>query len=260
MVNTTPDSFSDGGRFQAPESATAHALKLVEEGAEILDIGGESTRPGAKPVPPDEELRRTILVIESLARLTDVPLSIDTSKAVVADAALSAGAHIVNDVTSLADAHMIETVRKHAAGVVLMHMQGTPQTMQLAPTYIDVVQEIRDYLEKRMQLLESNGVSSRSVVIDPGIGFGKTLEHNLTLLQNLVAFQALGRPLLIGVSRKGFINRVLGQSGRVEQGVGGTIGTLLAAQARQAVQVVRVHDVREVRAAVLLFDRLQTEE
>jgi dihydropteroate synthase len=254
IVNVTPDSFSDGGQFFDASRAVAHGLELVAQGADLLDIGGESTRPGAMPVSPEEELRRVLPVLEGLARQTRVPLSIDTSKAEIARQALAAGASIINDVTGLTgDPDMPRVVAQSAAGIIVMHMQGTPQTMQLHPQYDDVVSDVRAYLEQRLAALEAIGIGAERLVIDPGIGFGKKLDHNLDLLAHLETLQALGRPVCLGVSRKGFINRVLGQGGWVEQGSGGTVGVILHALARGAVQLLRVHDVATVHAAVRLF-------
>ncbi|MER3415517.1 MAG: dihydropteroate synthase [Gemmataceae bacterium] len=258
VVNVTPDSFSDGGRYLDPERAIAHALELAQAGADLLDIGGESTRPGADPVPLEEELRRVLPVIRGLAGHVSIPLSVDTYKAEVARQALAAGATIVNDVTGLTgDPDMPEVVRRYDAAVIVMHMQGTPRTMQLDPHYADVVAEVRAYLQTRLAELQEAGISPEAIAIDPGIGFGKTTEHNVQLLAALERFTYLGRPLCLGVSRKGFINKVLGRSGWVEHGVGGTIGVLLFALSRGALQIARVHDVAEVSAAVRMFLTLQ---
>jgi dihydropteroate synthase len=254
IVNVTPDSFSDGGKWLHHDAAVAHGLELAAQGADVLDIGGESTRPGATPVPLDEELRRVLPVIHGLANHVTLPLSIDTSKAEVARQALAAGATIINDVTGLAgDPAMPEVAAATRAAVVIMHMQGTPQTMQLNPHYDDVVADIRRYLEERLAALAAVGIGPERTALDPGIGFGKKLDHNLELLGRLEELQALGRPICLGVSRKGFINRVLGQPGLVEQGSAGTIGVLLQAVARGAVQIARVHDVASCHAALTLF-------
>jgi dihydropteroate synthase len=203
IVNVTPDSFSDGGQFHSTETAVAHALDLIGQGADILDIGGESTRPGSQPVPEEEELRRVLPVIEALARQTDVPLSVDTSKAAVARACLAAGAKILNDVTALTgDARMVDVARETGAAVLLMHMQGTPATMQLDPRYDDVVADIGRYLETRLKVLAEDGIAGERIALDPGIGFGKTRAHNLEILARLDEFQRLGRPVCLGVSRK----------------------------------------------------------
>jgi dihydropteroate synthase len=222
----------------------AHALELIQQGADLLDIGGESTRPGAEPVPLEEELRRVLPVIEKLARQVAVPISVDTSKAEVARQSLQAGAAIINDVTALTgDPRMVDVARQTRAGVVLMHMQGTPQTMQQAPHYDDVVKEIRQYLEARLQALAADGIGAERVVIDPGIGFGKTREHNLTLLARLGELRNLGRPLCLGVSRKGFLGRLLDRP--VEQRLASSLAAACWAAAHDAAPIIRVHDVAE---------------
>jgi dihydropteroate synthase len=252
VVNVTPDSFSDGGRFYEPAAAVRHALRLAAEGADLLDIGGESTRPGAEPVSPSEELRRVLPVITALRRQTAVPLSIDTSKAVVAQEALAAGAEAINDITALAaDPAMPALAATSSCGVVAVHMLGNPQTMQQAPVYQDVVGEVLDYLRRRRDALLAAGISQERIALDPGIGFGKTTEHNLALLRAIGQFHGLGCPLLVGVSRKRFIGQVLGEP--AAERTFGTIGAALAA-ARQGVQVLRVHDVAAVRQALLLFE------
>ncbi|MCS6976516.1 MAG: dihydropteroate synthase [Gemmatales bacterium] len=257
IVNVTPDSFSDGGQWLDPDRAVAHGLDLVEQGADLLDIGGESTRPGADPVPLEEELRRVLPVIERLAKAVTVPISIDTYKAETARQALAAGASIINDVTALTgDPAMLEVAAQSQAALLLMHMQGTPKTMQINPQYTDVVGEVYGYLEERLAVLARHGIGPQRVAVDPGIGFGKRLDHNLDLLAHVERFQKLGRPVCLGVSRKGFINRVLGRPGWVETGNAGTLGVLLYAMSRQAVQIARVHDVAAAHAAITLFAAL----
>jgi dihydropteroate synthase len=252
IINVTPDSFSDGGRFIAREAAVEHGLRLASEGADLLDIGGESTRPYSAPVAADEELRRVLPVIESLVGLVPVPLSIDTSKAVVAREAVAAGAEIINDVTGLeGDAAMVAAALETGAGMCAMHMRGTPQSMQDNPAYGDVVAEVMDYLRRRRDALTAAGIEAERIALDPGIGFGKTHEHNLMLLAHAARFHELGLPLLFGPSRKGFIGKVLGD--REAHRTAGTIGVALAL-ARQGIQVLRVHDVRPVRDALLLFE------
>lgn len=241
IVNVTPDSFSDGGQWFDPNRAVQQALQLVEDGAAILDIGGESTRPYSDPVAADEELRRVIPVIEQVVRQTSVPISIDTSKAAVARAALDAGAQIINDVTGLeGDPQMIEVARATGAGVCAMHMRGTPQTMQDDPRYDDVVGDIRRYLWERQQGLLQAGLDLERICLDPGIGFGKTHDHNLQLLRHIHQFQTLGSPLLVGHSRKGFIASVLADK-EVERD-SGTLGVSLYL-AQQGVQIIRVHNI-----------------
>ncbi len=258
IVNVTPDSFSDGGQFHSLEAAVAHGLELVRQGADLLDIGGESTRPGSAPVPLEEELRRVLPVVTALVAQTTVPISVDTSKAEVARQCLQIGARIVNDVTALrGDAGMVEVVRAQRAGVILMHMQGTPTTMQVNPHYDDVVGDIGRFFEERLQSLAAAGIAREQVVLDPGIGFGKTLDHNLEILARLAEFQRLGRPVCLGVSRKGFISRVLG--GRpVARRLAGSLAVLSFALGREAVQVVRVHDVEESKDVVTMFKALSS--
>jgi dihydropteroate synthase len=251
VVNVTPDSFSDGGCYASTETAVAHGLELVQQGADLLDLGGESSRPGAAPVSLEEELRRVLPVVEALAKQTDVPLSVDTCKVEVARACLGAGAHIINDITALAgDPAMTEVVRVSGAGVILMHMQGTPQTMQRDPRYDDVVADVGRFFEERLKTITAAGVALECVALDPGIGFGKTDEHNLRLLARLEEYQCFGRPVCLGVSRKGFIGRLLGRP--LDQRLAGGLAALCHALCRDAVQVVRVHDVKATRDAVLM--------
>lgn len=241
IVNVTPDSFFDGGRFCDPHRAVAHALRLVEEGADLLDIGAESTRPGALPVDVQEERRRLVPVVAAVAKAVSVPISVDTSKSEVARAAIDAGAIMVNDVTALrGDSAMVDVVAQAGAGLVLMHMQGTPDTMQHAPRYDDVVGEVAQFLAERIRFAIDHGVAKDRIVVDPGIGFGKTLGHNLDLLANLRVFTELGYPLLVGPSRKGFIGQLTDQS--VEARGWGTAG-VVALAVEQGANILRVHDV-----------------
>jgi len=252
IVNVTPDSFSDGGKFLHPAAAVDRALTLEAEGADLLDIGGESTRPYARPVDPALELRRVIPVVAALAGRATVPISIDTSKADVAREALAAGAEIINDVSALAgDPRMIEVACASAAGICAMHMLGTPQTMQDDPRYADVVGEILDDLRARRGALVAAGIAAARIALDPGIGFGKTHQHNLTLLAQCHRFHELASPLLVGPSRKGFIGKILGD--READRTSGTVGVALSLAA-QGVQIIRVHDVKPVREALLLFE------
>jgi dihydropteroate synthase len=252
IVNVTPDSFSDGGRFG---SAVAHALQLVEDGADLLDIGGESSRPGAVPVGLEEELARVLPVVRELVRRTTVPLSVDTTKAEVARQALGEGAQVVNDITALSgDPAMVEVCAAAGAGVVLMHMQGTPQTMQVNPTYVDVVADVRAHLQVALRRAEERGIAASRLVLDPGIGFGKTTEHNLRLLANLNRLGDLGRPLLLGVSRKGFLGTTLGRP--LEERLSGSLAAAAYGLATGAVRIVRVHDVAATRDVVRLFAAL----
>ena len=241
IVNVTPDSFFDGGRFCDPQRAVAHALRLVEEGADLLDIGAESTRPGALPVDEQEERRRLVPVVAAVAKAVSVPISVDTSKAEVAKAAIDAGAIMVNDVTALrGDSAMVGVVAQAGVALVLMHMQGTPDIMQHAPRYDDVVGEVAQFLAERVRYAIDQGVARDRIVVDPGIGFGKTLGHNLDLLANLRVFAELGYPLLVGPSRKGFIGQLTDQS--VEARGWGTAG-VVALAVEQGANILRVHDV-----------------
>jgi dihydropteroate synthase len=256
IVNVTPDSFSDGGQHNTSDAAIAHGLHLIEEGADLLDIGGESTRPGATPVALDEEVRRVVPVIGGLAKQTRVPLSVDTYKAVVARACLAAGATIVNDIMALGGDHaMPQVVAEARAGVILMHMQGTPPTMQLAPAYQDVVAEVGTFLEQRLQVAVEMGIAADRIVVDPGIGFGKTGRHNLQLLAHLDRLRLLGRPICLGVSRKGFIGKLLGRE--VWDRLVGSLAALGQALSRGAVQIVRVHDVKQTRDFVEMWNEIE---
>jgi len=253
VVNVTPDSFSDGGRFDAPEAAVAHATELAAAGAAVLDIGGESTRPGAVPVDEATELRRVIPVIEALAGAVAVPISVDTTKAAVADAALRAGATIVNDVSAgTADDEMLGVVADAQAGYVVMHMQGEPGTMQADPHYDDVVGEVAAFLGTRLDAARAAGVADDALMADPGIGFGKTLEHNLELLASLPELiAAVGVPVLVGTSRKGFLGRIIDEADPAARD-DATLATVVWALERGA-SMVRVHDVRAaVQAAAVL--------
>ncbi len=252
VLNITPDSFSDGGRFLEPDAALAHGLRLIDEGAAIVDVGGESTRPGAAEVGEDEELARTVPVIEALVAHTNAVVSIDTTKAAVAAAAIEAGAEIVNDVTALTgDPAMTDLVTASGVGVCATHMQGTPRTMQDRPCYDDVVTDVLAYLTERRAALIDAGVDPDRVAIDPGIGFGKTVEHNLDLLAAAERFCATGAPVVVGHSRKSFIGRVLGDPD-ADRGPG-TLAVSLAL-ARRGVQVLRIHDVAATRQALTLFE------
>ena len=244
ILNVTPDSFSDGGRYLAVGEALRRARTMIDEGAEIIDVGGESTRPGASPVTASEELSRTIPVIEGLRAEWSGPISIDTSKAAVAEEALAAGAAIVNDVSGLrADSRMPEVCKRRGCGIVVMHMQGQPRTMQDRPRYGDVVAEVRDYFEERYATLTSSGINPECLCFDPGIGFGKSLEHNLTLLARLDALMVQERPLLLGISRKSFIGKVLGDDSPDLREW--STSALTAATRLKGVLLHRVHSVKE---------------
>ncbi len=254
VLNVTPDSFSDGGCYFDVQRAVAHTQLMVEEGATLVDIGGESSRPGALPVSVDEELARILPVIRAVVDRVDVLISVDTYKAEVARQALEAGAHLVNDITALrGDVAMASVVARMEAGLILMHMKGTPRTMQHAPHYDDVVSEVRASLQESVRTAEEQGISAERIIIDPGIGFGKTAEHNLELLKHLAAFQSLNKPLLIGTSRKSFIGNVLGLP--INERVEGTAATVCWAIAHGA-DIVRVHDVKANVRAALMTDAL----
>ena len=257
IVNVTPDSFSDGGQYFDHEKAIEHGLQLVKEGADVLDIGGESTRPGAEPVTLEEELRRVIPVVEGLAGVA--PVSIDTTKAEVARRAVAAGARIVNDVTALrADPHMASLCAETGVEVVLMHMLGTPRTMQNDPAYDDVVAEVAEFLAVRAGVAEAAGIDREQIWIDPGIGFGKTVEHNLKLLADTGTFVDTGLPVLVGASRKRFIGD-LGGGAPESRRLGGTIAACLAAF-RGGAAMVRVHDVAPVAQAIRVADAVRSAE
>lgn len=251
VVNVTPDSFSDGGRFFDAECAVEHAMQLAAEGAAILDIGGESTRPGAESVSVEEELRRVVPVIERIAARTDVAISIDTSKAAVAREAIAAGASLVNDVTGLmGDSEMLGVVAPSDCRVCVMHMRGTPRTMQVDPQYDDVVGEVIAYLAERRNALEAAGLGRDRILLDPGIGFGKNFQHNLELLRRIGEFHELGCQLLVGHSRKRFLGEILGDP--AADRTAATLGVSLWL-ASQGVQMIRVHDVRPTIEALKAY-------
>ena len=255
VVNVTPDSFSDGGLYLDPTAAIDHGRELAEAGAAILDVGGESTRPGAAPVAAEEEIRRVEPVVAALAGVAE-EISVDTSKATVAQAALDAGASIVNDVTALrGDPEMAALVADRGAGLVLMHMAGDPRTMQVNPEYGDVVAEVRDFLAARLEAAVAAGVEESRIWLDPGIGFGKTVRHNLELLRGIPELATLGRPILLGTSRKSFIGRTDGSE--TDDRLGGTIATSILA-ALAGVAILRVHDVREMSQALSVVDAVLT--
>ncbi len=244
VLNVTPDSFSDGGQFFDTNKAVEHGLQIAANGAAIIDIGAESTRPGAEPVSADEQIKRVIPVIEALAKKIDVPISIDTYDVKVAEAALQAGAAMVNDITALSDERMGQLAAEQKVPVVLMHMQGTPQTMQIEPKYDDVVGEVLDFLLAQAKKAQGFGIDKSGIFIDPGIGFGKTLEHNLLLLKSIDRFVATGYRVLVGTSRKSFIGKLTGQENPAERlfGTAATVALCVAA----GVSIVRVHDVPEM--------------
>jgi dihydropteroate synthase len=255
VLNATPDSFSDGGLYADVEEALAHAREMAAAGADIIDIGGESTRPGSRPVPEEEELRRVIPLIERLSAELSVPLSVDTYKSTVARKALEAGASVVNDISGLRfSPDMAKVAADYGAAVVIMHIKGTPRDMQQDPAYTDVVAEVMEYLSEGIEIAVRAGVERENILIDPGIGFGKTLEHNLTLLNRLDEFRALGRPVLLGTSRKKFIGTVLGIPAP-DQRVDGTAATIALGIERGA-RVVRVHDVARMAQVARMTDAI----
>ncbi len=249
VLNVTPDSFSDGGEFLDPDKAVVRAVSLLDEGAQIVDVGGESTRPGSDPVDPEEELRRVMPVLRGiLAARPEAIVSIDTYRASTAEATLDAGARVVNDVTALGDPRMAGVVAERGCPVVLMHMRGEPKSMQQDPRYEDVVREVRDFLARRAERAIQAGVEEGNIVLDPGIGFGKTLEHNLTLLNRLDALVELGFPVLVGASRKSFLGKIVG-SGSPKDRLFGTVASNVVAYERGA-RLFRVHDVRANKEAL----------
>ena len=255
ILNVTPDSFYDGGRYSRTKLAINQGLKLAEEGADIIDIGGESSRPGSEPVPLEEELERIIPVIKSLKKQIKVPISIDTYKSKVAESALKAGASIINDISALRmDKRMVSIAREYDVPVVLMHMQGNPRTMQKHPFYKDVIREIYEFLARRIKFAEENGIKPDKIIIDPGIGFGKTTEHNLLIIKYLKRFKPLGKPILIGPSRKSFIGNILNlpATKRLE----GTLAAISICLLNGA-EILRVHDVRQVKRAVEIVEAIK---
>ncbi len=256
IVNVTPDSFYDGGKRFDNAKAVADALEMVDFGAEILDIGGESTRPGAQPVALEEELRRVLPVIRELRKNSNVPISIDTYKEAVARAALDAGADIVNDISALRfDPEMAALVASEKVPLILMHMQGVPRTMQVEPHYQDVVREVQDFLAQRIRTAKEAGVPTERIIVDPGIGFGKTAAHNLALLKDLGSLNSLGQPLLVGISRKAFIGKILNAAGPEER-LEGSLAAAVAA-ALSGANIVRAHDVSETHRALRVADAIR---
>ncbi len=253
ILNVTPDSFSDGGLYNRLDKALDHAEKMVEDGADIIDIGGESSRPGSEPVPENIELERILPVIEKLAKKVNVPLSIDTYKASVARRALDAGACLVNDISALEDPNMADVLAEYNVPIVLMHKQGTPRDMQVNPSYNSLIPEIIGYLKSRIQIALDRGIQSDQIIIDPGIGFGKTTEHNLEILRKLKEFKSLNKPILIGTSRKSFIGKILDLP--IEDRLEGTAATVAIAIANGA-DIIRVHDVREMKRVALMTDAI----
>ena len=254
ILNVTPDSFSGDGIYQDAEKAVETAERLVEDGADIIDVGGESTKPGSEPITIEEEIKRTIPVIKKLSKRIDAPISIDTAKSDVARLALENGASIVNDITGLgSDRKMISVVKEFNAKVVVMHIKGTPQTMQVNPEYGNLIQEIKDKLRTIIEKAIIGGIKKENIIIDPGVGFGKTLEHNLEILNRLFEFKELGSPILVGPSRKSFIGKLTGAE--PDKRIFGTIASVAIA-IKNGADIVRVHDVKEIKQAAIVSDAI----
>ncbi len=255
ILNVTPDSFSDGGNFASTAAAIAQAEQLIHDGADILDVGGESTRPFAEPVAAEEELRRVIPVIEAVRKKHGIPISIDTTKALVAKEALRAGADIINDISALRqDPEMLALVRNTSVPVIIMHMQGTPADMQLKPVYTNVAEEILDFFTERISWLAENGVNRNRLIIDPGIGFGKTQQHNLSILKHLNEFATLGLPVLLGHSRKRFLGETTGIQLEAARDLATAVASALSAD--KNISIIRVHNVAATRQALLIAEAI----
>jgi len=255
ILNVTPDSFSDGGQFLDTKSAVCHALRMAEQGADIIDIGGESTRPGSDPVSINDELARVIPVIEGIRGESTIPISIDTYKSIVARAAIAAGANIINDISGLNfDPEMVNIVRDHRVPIIIMHIKGTPKNMQVDPQYDDLIQEVIDYFQKQIDFCRDNGVPKSKIILDPGIGFGKRLNDNFILIRELKRFTELGYPVLIGPSRKSFIGLTLDLP--VEQRFEGTAAAITAGIMNGA-RIIRVHDVLEMKRVQIISDKIR---
>lgn len=255
ILNLTPDSFSGDGIYDDPSKSIALAMKMVEEGADMLDLGGESSRPGSEPVSAEEELKRVAPVLKGLVGKVEVPISVDTYKPEVAKEALELGANLINDITGLRNAQMAQLVSDYNAGVVIMHMKGDPKTMQESPVYENgVVNELRDYLKSQTDAARGAGIKRQSIIIDPGIGFGKTIEHNLEIIRNLKQFKKLGFPVLVGPSRKSFIGKILNNL-PADQRLEGTLAAIVAASIGGA-DIIRVHDVKECVRAIRIADAI----
>jgi len=254
IVNVTPDSFSDGGKFINPADAIDHAIHLVEDGADILDIGAESTRPGAADVSVEEEIDRLLPVVNALVKSVDVPISVDTTKSVIAQQMLDAGAHIINDISGLQfDPQLSKVVADYGCPVVILHIQGTPRTMQKNPVYNDVISDIISYFKKRVEFARSAGIQDQQIILDPGIGFGKTIEHNFRILSEFREFTSLGYPLVLGASRKSFIGKTLDVP--VDDRLEGSLAAAVVG-AWNGANIIRVHDVKETKRALRITDAI----
>ncbi|MCK5553622.1 MAG: dihydropteroate synthase [Deltaproteobacteria bacterium] len=254
ILNVTPDSFSDGGLYVDPHKAISHGIELASQGADIIDIGGESTRPGSKPLPVDEELRRVIPVIEALSAKVEIPISIDTYKSSIAEKALEAGAEMINDISGLKfDRKMANVAAKYGVPVVLMHIKGTPEVMQLDVHYDCLLSEIMEYLEQGIEIAEGAGIDPKLIIIDPGIGFGKSVEDNLKIIRHLAELKSLGKPILLGPSRKSFIGKIL--NAPIEQRDEGTLASISAAIMNGA-NIIRVHEVGPARKTARIVDAI----
>jgi len=257
VINTTPDSFSDGGRYDTTENAFRHARQLIDDGVDILDVGGESTRPGSRNVDLDEELERTVPLIKAVRGVSDIPISIDTNKPGVMQQAVEAGATLINSIWALQLENSLEVAAELGVPVCLMHMQGTPETMQKNPSYTDVVAEVMDFLRQRIDVAIKAGIKQSNIIVDPGFGFGKTLQHNLLLLKSLAKFKTLGVPLLVGLSRKRMIGTILDKP--VDQRLYGSIATAVIA-AMLGADIIRVHDVPQTLDAIAMVNALNETE
>ena len=255
ILNITPDSFSDGGKYLDVNEALKHANEMIEEGVDIIDIGGESTRPGSDPVSADEELKRIVPIIEAIKKISDIAISIDTYKPEVMKEVIDMDVAMINDIYALQKPNAIDLIKKSNVGVCLMHMQGTPKTMQLNPTYKNVVSEVRSFLEERANLIANEGIGKTRIILDPGFGFGKTFEHNIDLLKNIESFKSLNLPILVGLSRKSFIRKIL--NGDHDDHLSGSISAAIFSVLKGA-KILRVHDVKETQSAFKIIQVAQS--
>ena len=255
ILNITPDSFSDGGMYLDSNAALKRADKMIEEGVDIIDIGGESTRPGSDPVSTDEELKRIVPIIEAIKKISDIAISIDTYKPEVMKEVIDMDVAMINDIYALQKPNAIDLIKKSNVGVCLMHMQGTPKTMQLNPTYKNVVSEVRSFLEERANLIANEGIGKTRIILDPGFGFGKTFEHNIDLLKNIESFKSLNLPILVGLSRKSFIRKIL--NGDHDDHLSGSISAAVLSAVKGA-KILRVHDVKETQSAFKIIQVAQS--